>query len=104
MLKVLSAVIGILVLAQALPAYYRHNEFNAFLKEQAGAPISEAQLTRQVLDKAGEFGLRLSPENVQVQTVDRTFKVRVAYSVPLHLLVYRQDLKFESSASGWLPK
>jgi hypothetical protein len=104
MLKVFSAVVGLVVLVQALPAYYRHNEFDAFLKQQAGAPISSAQLTQQVLDGAGEYGLSLTEENINLQRSGGTFKVRVAYTVPLNLLVYRQDLKFESTASGWLPK
>jgi hypothetical protein len=103
-LKVFLVVLGVVVIGQVLPAYYRHNEFESFLKQQAGSPLTADQLKQHLVAKAGELSVPLEEEDIQVQTVERTFRVAVDYTVPLNLIFYRQDLKFHSLASGWLPK
>jgi hypothetical protein len=102
--KVLAVMMGVAMIAQAVPAYYRHNEFDNFLKEQVGAPVSASQLKQALLAKAGDWALPLKDENIVVRKAEGTFSVAVDYTVPVDLVLFRQDLKFHSAASGFLPK
>jgi hypothetical protein len=103
-LKILTGVLALAIIGQALPAYYRSNEFDYFLTHETKGSVTEQQLKRQLLSKAREYSLPVKEENISISTVGRTYRVAVHYTVPIDLLVYKHGLNFRSQSVGWLPR
>jgi hypothetical protein len=100
--KAVAVVFGLAVLVQMLPAYYRSNEFDYYLERQTRKRVSEFQLKRSLLLKAREYSLPVREDDIDISTSGRTYRVAVQYTVPINLILFSHDLRFHSTAGGWL--
>ena len=99
-LKTTLALAGLLALAQYLPAYYQSLEYREFINVEVRRAQSERQLRQSLLLQAQQRALPITDSDITITNVGRVYKVAVAYSVPINLIVYTPHLKFEALGSG----
>src|SRR5881628_1461099 len=99
-LKLMFALAGVLVLSRYVPIYYHTSEFNDFVRQEAQRTRQRRQLKGALLNRAKDYSLPVTEANIT--TRDGVFSVVVNYRVPLDLLLYRPELKFQASGAGLL--
>ena len=101
-LKLMFALAGVLVLSRYVPIYYHTSEFNDFVRQEAQRTRQRRQLKGALLNRAKDYSLPVTEADINITTRDGVFSVVVTYRVPLDLLLYRPELKFQASGAGLL--
>jgi len=101
-LKLMFALAGVLVLSRYVPIYYRTSEFNDFVRQKAQRTRQRRQLKGALLNRAKDYSLPVTEADINITTREGMFSVVVNYRVPLDLLLYRPELKFQASGAGLL--
>jgi hypothetical protein len=103
-IKAVLIVFGIAIVVQMLPAYYRYNEFDYYVKRHSRSATSEHRLKRELMLKAHEYSLPVREQDIDISTTGRTYRVAVNYTIPINLILFSQEMKFKASGAGWLPR
>ncbi len=99
-------ILGLLVVVtlRAGPPYFAYRSFEADLRKEisrAGANAwDEETTTRNILELAKRNELPLARENITVERTAGMIHVRVLCTVPLDLIVYERQIKFEIRTSS----
>ena len=85
--------------SKVVPPYWNYLAMHEHVKEAAMAAASrrdrEAQARAELLARAKSIGVMLEDENVDISQEGNLVMVRVHWSVPLDLRVYRTTLRFD---------
>jgi hypothetical protein len=94
-------LVGGFVLYKVLPAYWGNFKLGRLLEEQAVVYTyttkSDQDIAAAIAEKANEFDVPLSPEQVKVQRGGADLGITAEYSVHVELPVYPLDLNFTTS-------
>jgi len=100
------AFVGIVIFCgiKIIPVYVNSYELDDYIRQQtpfwltqrAGAPA----IQRNILNKAQDLGLPVTPEQVVVQAPGGRVTVSLDYTVPVDLIVYTISLHFTPSAEN----
>jgi hypothetical protein len=94
-------VVGSFVLYKVLPVYWGNYKLGRLLEEQAVVYTyttkSDQDIASAIAEKAADFNVALSPEQVKVQRGGADLGITAEYSVHVELPVYPLDLKFTTS-------
>lgn len=86
------------------PAYFNNYQFqddlNQQLKYLQNARSSDEDIKTEVLKKAMNDGLTLTPEQIRITRVNKTITVDIDYTVHIELPGYSTDIDFHPSASN----
>lgn len=110
-MKEIKSIIGLLVLLiggvvlyKVLPAYWGNFEVDRMVAEQAvyftNFNKGDDVVAATVSQKAQEFSVPLTPEQVTVLRTAGDLTISVAYSVHIDLPVYPFDLNFKDSSTN----
>jgi len=107
-----SAILGLAAIAvtffaavRLLPPFVANYEFQGYIRDAARTAtyntVSAEDLKRQVIDRAGEFGISLDESRVAVNKTREGFVgIAITYEVPVDLVARQVVLHFEPSASS----
>ncbi len=107
-----SAILGLAAIAvtffaavRLLPPYVANYQFQDYIRDTARTAtynsVSEEDLKRQVMDRAGEFGISLDESRVAVNKTQEGFVgIAITYDVPVDFVARQVLLRFEPSASS----
>jgi hypothetical protein len=70
------------------------------VKYAASTRKSPDTVRREVLEKAEELGIAISPKDVHIVKRGPAFNLELSYQMPVNLRVYEHVLTFEVSESG----
>jgi hypothetical protein len=105
LLKVALAFLVTVVSVQTIPALYHSNKFDDFVKQEVKRPRTirtTAQISQDILNKAGQYSVPVRAEDIDVSTTGRVVRVEVKYRIPIDLLVYSPEMRFRSIGGGLL--
>ncbi len=76
-------------------------EFQRLVEQEVETVRPHAEsgnIHQRILDQGRSMGLRIAADDILVQRLVRGYQVQVKYAVPLDLLVYKTEVKFDTSA------
>lgn len=92
------------MLYKVLPAYWDDFKLGRLLEEQAVSATysskSESAIATDIAQKASEFNLPLTPEQVVVQRGAGELTITAEYSVHVDMPIYPFDLKFKTASKN----
>lgn len=96
---------GWYVASKVIPPYWDYLSLQDPVKEalQTASRGDEAKARQRILQRAGELGLPLTDEDIQFSRQGPMLAVRVSWMIPLDLLRYRYDLRFQIEQTTPLP-
>jgi hypothetical protein len=104
-LKLTTALIGILLSAQTVPALYHSNQFDEFVKQETQRPRTKwtvDRLNQVILSKASQFSVPVKEEDIHVSTNNGVIRVEVDYNIPIHLVVFNPVMRFRTIGGAFL--
>jgi len=97
-------LVGGFVLYKVFPAYWGDYKLSRLLEEQALSDTyttkSESEIATVVVQKASEFDVPLTPEEVTVQRGVGDLTITAQYSVHVDLPFYPLDLNFKTASKN----
>src|SRR4051812_6001610 len=83
------------VLVQLSQPYMHSYQFEQLVRREVDTPsrAGASVLARTILDQGHSMGFNLTPEDIQVDRLERGYQVNVHYSVPLEVTVYKPMYK-----------
>jgi hypothetical protein len=99
-LKLAFALAGVLAVLQYLVVYYHSVQFHEFVQQEASKAQEKTQLQRTLLNKAREYSLPVTEEDIDITWTGAVLRVAVDYTAPVNLLVFRPAVKFHAIATG----
>jgi hypothetical protein len=103
-LKAGMALAGVLALGQYVAVYYSSVQFKEFVQRQARQAPAKKELKWALVNKAKEYSLPVTENDINITTAGSVMRVAVDYRVPLNLLVYGPELSFRAIGAGLMPR
>jgi hypothetical protein len=101
---ILVVAAAIFVGSQYAPAYFYAFQFDDFIQQEvkyaAASKKTPDDIKRELLDKAPEFHIPITPRDIHITHRGPSFTLDVDYTWPIDLRVYHHDLKFHPSGVG----
>ncbi len=101
---VLILLIGGFVLYHVYPAYWNDFKLGRMLENQAMVytytPKTDAEITAAVAQKAQEFSIPLTPEQVTVKRTPGDLTITAEYSIHVDMPLYPLDLNFKTASKN----
>lgn len=95
---------GVFVGVQYARVYLNKYQFGDAIRQSvkyaATSRKSPEKVRTEILEKAEELGIELSPKDVRITKRGPAFTVDIDYEMPVNLRVYEHVLSFEVSESG----
>lgn len=87
-----------------IPVYVNSYELDDYIRQQTPFWLTQRQhsdaIQKQILDKARELNLPVTPDQVKVEATGALVTVSLDYTVPVDLIVYTLSLHFSPSAQN----
>lgn len=87
-----------------IPVYVNSYELDDYIRQQTPFWLTQRArndaIQKQILDKAQELGLPVTPDQVKVEATGTLVTVSLDYTVPVDLIVYTISLHFSPSAQN----
>jgi hypothetical protein len=97
-------LVGGFVLYKVLPAYWDDFKLGRLIEDQAVSSTysskSESAIATDIAQKASEFNLPLTPEQVVVQRGSGELTITAEYTVHVDMPIYPLDLKFKTASKN----
>jgi hypothetical protein len=97
-------IIGVFVAFKTVPAYVANYQLKDKMTETAKFAIVNRYTPEQIRDNVyrtiQDLDIPAKREDVKVEDTNHGIEVSVAYSVPVDFIVYKTDLKFDTSSEG----
>jgi hypothetical protein len=97
-------LLGGFVLYKVLPVYWDDFKLGRLLEDQAVSSTystkSESAIATDIAQKASEFNLPLTPEQIVVQRGAGELTITAEYSVHVDMPLYPLDLKFKTASKN----
>ena len=103
-LKAGVALAGVLALGQYATVYYSSVQFKEFVQRQARQAPEKKELKWALVNKAKEYSLPVSEDDINITTAGSVMRVDVDYKVPLNLFVYGPEVSFRAIGAGLMPR
>ena|SRR5438552_15278673 len=102
---ILLILIALLFLgAQYAPAYFAAFQFNDFIRQEVKYAASSRKTTdtlrADIVQKAKELGIPVTPRDIRVTRRGPAFTLEVEYHWPINMRIYRHELIFHASELG----
>jgi hypothetical protein len=97
-------LVGGFVMYKVLPAYWGDFKLGQLLDEQAVVYTytknSDQEIATALAEKARNFGVPISPEQIKVERTTGDLSITAEYSVPVDLLIRPLDLNFKTASKN----
>ena len=103
-LGLLVLLVGGFVMYKVLPVYWGDFKLGQLLNEQAVTYTytknSEQEIANSIVEKARDFNVQLSPEQIKVQRGPDDLAITAEYSVHVDMPIYPLDLNFKTATKN----
>jgi hypothetical protein len=97
-------LVGGFVMYKVLPVYWGDFKLGQLLNEQAVSytytKSSEQEIANSIVEKARDFNVQLSPEQIKVQRGPDDLAITAEYSVHVDMPIYPLDLNFKTATKN----
>jgi hypothetical protein len=97
-------LVGGFVMYKVLPVYWGDFKLHQLLNEQAVNHTytrnSEQEIANSIVEKARNFNVVLSPEQIKVQRSPEGLAITAEYSVHVDMPIYPLDLNFKTASKN----